>query len=117
MSRTFGYYLTISLKDLIASIMINEDRTIISKDELYDAFLKTTHKMKQKGIDGRVAYSREDLKEFKMENEDDFEMGINYIKLNDRHSIEWLQEHIISYMSIDRLQLLGLIPYEKDFSI
>ena len=117
MSKTFGYYLTLTVKDLVSAIMVNEDRTEITKDELYDTFLKTTYKMKKKGINGRVAYSREDLKEFKMENADDFEVGINYIKLSDRHSIEWLQEHVVSYISIDKLQLLGLIPYENDFSL
>ena len=117
MSKTFGYYLTIPVKDLISSIMINEDRTEISKDELYDTFLKTTHKMKQKGINGRVAYSREDLTEFKRDYENEFDVGIKYIRLRDGYSIEWLQEHIASYMSIDTMELLGLIPYEEDFSL
>ena len=116
MSKTFGYYLTISMKELITSIMVNEYRTEISKDELYDTFLKTTYKMKQKGIDGRVAYSRDDLTEFKYEYENEFDVGISYIRLRDGYSIDWLQEHIVPYMSIDTLQLLGLLPYENDFS-
>lgn len=116
MSRTFGYYMTISLKDLISSIMINEDRTVIGKDELYDTYLKTTYEMKQRGIQGRIAYSRDDLKEFKFEYENEFEVGINYIKLCDGLSLEWVEEHIASYMSVDKMQVLGLIPYDDEYS-
>ncbi len=117
MSKTFGYYLTISIKDLVASIMINEDKTQIGKDELYDLFLRTTYKMKQKGVNGRVAYSRDDLAEFKREYIDEFEVGIKSIKLRDGYSLEWLQDHIVSYMSVDTLQLLGVIPCENELSL
>ncbi|MFQ6724585.1 MAG: hypothetical protein ACLRFE_04585 [Clostridia bacterium] len=116
MSKTFGYYLTISVKDLIASIMINEDRTEISKGELYDLYLDTMQKMKDNNIDGRVAYSRDDLNEFKQENEKYFEVGISYIKLRNG-SIEWLQQHVVPYMSIDTLQILDMIPQHDEFSL
>lgn len=116
MSKTFGYYLTVTVKDLVSSIMINEDRTEIGKDELYDAFLKTSHKMKKKGIDGRVAYSRDDLAEFKREYDNEFDVGISYIRLRDGYSVEWLQENIIPYLPTDTLKLLDLLPYENELS-
>ena len=73
--------------------------------------------MKKRRIDGRVAYSRDDLMEFKREDEKQFDVGISYIRLRDGYSIEWLQQHMISYMSIDTMQLLGLIPYDNEFSL
>ena len=116
MSKTFGYYLRISIKDLVSSIMVNDDKTEIRTDELYDLFLKTTYKMKQKGIDGQVDYSREYIKEFKYDNEE-FDVGVGYIRLRDGYSIDWLQQNIIPYISTDKLQLLGLIPYDNEFSL
>jgi len=117
MSRTFGYFLTISIKDLIASIMVNDDKTEITKGELYDLYLDTMAEMKKRGVKGRVAYSRDDLMEFKYENEKQFDVGISYIRLRDGYSVDWLQQHIIPYMSVDTMQLLGLIPYDNEFSI
>ena len=115
--KTYGYYLTVSIKDLVSAIMVNEDRTEIRMDEVYDLFLKTTHKMKQRKINGGVMYSREYLSEFKQEYEKYFEVGIGYIRLRDGYSIEWLQQHIVPYMSMDEMELLGLIPQENNLTL
>ena len=117
MSKTYNYYLTVTMKDLVSAIMVNEDRTEIRTGEVYDLYLDTMAKMKQKGIYGGVQYSREYLKEFKQEYEEEFEVGIGYIRLRDKYNMDWLQEHIVSYMSLIKLELLGLIEQNNTYTL
>jgi len=114
--KPMGPHIGISLKELIASMMVSEDRTSFRTGEIYDKYLDVTYKMKQHNINGTVFYSRTHLQELKYEEANLFECGIGYISLKDGYNIDWLQENIVSHMSRSKLQILGLLGNEKTYS-
>ena len=54
-------------------------------------------------------YSNVYLKQFSFEYADDFYVGEKFIHLKNGHDINWVMENITSYLSIDKLKLLGFI--------
>ena len=105
-------YLTFDIKDLVATIMIKNNKTEISIDEVYNLSQELYHRMKEKNILGSVMYSNVYLRCFALEYVDDFYVGEKFIHLKNDHDINWLIENFTSYLSIDKLELLGFIDLE-----
>ena len=111
--KATGPCLRITMKELISSMMVAEDRTEIRKGEIYDRYLEITYKMKQKNINGVVLYSREHLDVFKYENDNEFDVGVKTISLKDGYTIDWLYQTVVSHIPNKKLQILGLIEQEN----
>lgn len=110
-----SYYknLTFEIKDLVATIMILNNKTEISKDELYNLCLALYKKMEKEKIYGNVMYSNVYLKYFEREFSEHFYVGENYISLKTGYNIDWLIKNITPYISLDKLEFLGLIDLEN----
>ena len=106
-------FITFYLNELIVAYMILNNRTEISIEEIYNFVLGLDQKMKKEKIFGNILYSNVYLREFKQEYFEDFYVGENYISLKKEHSIEWLIKNYTPYMSLDKLELLGLIDFEN----
>ena len=105
-------YLTFEIKDLVATIMILKNKTEITIKEVYDLSQKLYTKMKEQKILGSVMYSNVYLMDFALKYVDDFYVGEKFIHLKNGRDINWLMENITSYLSIDKLELLGFINLE-----
>jgi len=110
-------FITFYMKELIVAYMILNNKTEISIQEIYNFSLSLDQKMKKEKILGTILYSNVYLREFKQEYFEDFYVGENYISLKKEHSIEWLIKNYTPYMSLDKLELLGLIDLENINSI
>jgi len=110
-------FITFYIKELIVAYMILNNKTEISIQEIYNFSLSLDQKMKKEKILGTILYSNVYLREFKQEYFEDFYVGENYISLKKEHSIEWLIKNYTPYMSLDKLELLGLIDLENINSI
>lgn len=111
MNNKYGY-LTFNIKDLVATIMIQNNKTEISIDEVYNLSQALYAKMKDLKILGSIMYSNVYLMDFALEHVDDFYVGEKFIHLKNGHDINWLIENFTSYLSIDKLELLGFIDFE-----
>lgn len=111
--KKFNPFITFYMKELIVAYMILNNKTEISIDEIYNFSLSLDKKMKKEEILGTILYSNVYLREFKQEYFEDFYVGENYISLKKEHSLEWLIKNYTPYMSLDKLELLGLIDLEN----
>lgn len=105
--------LTFEIKDLVATIMILNNKTEISKEEIYNLHINLYNKMKKEKVFGSVMYSNVYLKYFEREFSDQFYVGENYISLRNGYDIDWIIKNITSYISLDKLEFLGLINLEN----
>ncbi|MBQ8615026.1 MAG: hypothetical protein IJ415_00425 [Clostridia bacterium] len=110
-----SYYknFTFEIKDLVATIMILNNKTEISKEELYNLYMSLYKKMEKEKIYGSVMYSNVYLKYFEREYSEQFYVGQNYISLKNGYNIDWLIENITPYISLDKLEFLELINLEN----
>ena len=106
MNNKYGY-LTFEIKDLVATIMVLNDKTEISIDDVYNLSQELYSKMKDLNILGSVMFSNVYLKDFALEYVDNFYVGEKFIRLKNGHDKYWLIEHFTSYLSVDKLELLG----------
>lgn len=111
--KKFNQFITFYIKELIVSYMILNNKTEISIEEIYNFSLSLDKKMKKENIIGNILYSNVYLREFKQENSEDFYVGEKYISLKKEHSIEWLIKNYTPYMSLDKLEILGLIDLKN----
>jgi len=111
--KKYNPFITFYMKELIVAYMILNNKTEISIDEIYNFSLSLDKKMKKENIIGNILYSNVYLREFKQENSEDFYVGENYISLKKGHSIEWLIKNYTPYMSLDKLEILGLIDLKN----
>ena len=105
-------YLTFDIKDLVATIMILNNKTEITIEEVYNLSQKLNYEMKEQNILGTVMYSNVYLMNFALEYVDDFYVGEKFIRLKNGCDVKWLMENITAYLSIDKLELLGFIDFE-----
>ena len=108
MNNTYGH-LTIEIKDLVSTIMILNNKTEISIDEVYNFSQELYTKMKEQNILGSVMFSNVYLKDFERTYCEDFYVGERFISLKNGHDINWLIENFASYLSYDKLELLGFL--------
>ncbi len=104
--------LTFEIKDLIATIMILNNKTEITKEEVYNFYLDLYQKMEKEKVFGSVMYSNVYLKYFEREFSEQFYVGENYISLKNGYDIDWIIKNITPYISVDKLEFLGLINLE-----
>jgi len=116
MNNTYEY-LTIEIKDLVSTIMILNNKTEISIDEVYNFSQELYTKMKEQNILGSVMFSNVYLKDFERRYSEDFYVGERFISLKNGRDINWLIENFTSYLSIDKLQLLGLLDETNEVTI
>ena len=112
MNNKYGY-LTFEIKDLVATIMVLNNKTEISIDDVYNLSQELYYKMKDLNILGSVMFSNVYLKDFALEYVDNFYVGENYISLRNGYDIDWIIKNITSYISVDKLEFLGLINLEN----
>ena len=105
--------LTFEIKDLVATIMILKNKTEITKEEVYDLHISLYKKMKKEKVFGSVMYSNVYLKYFEREFSDQFYVGENYISLRNGYDVDWIIKNITPYISVDKLEFLGLINLEN----
>ena len=110
-----SYYknMTFEIKDLVATIMILNNTTEITIEEVYHLCLSLYEKMAKEKIYGNVMYSNVYLKYFEREFSDQFYVGQNFISLKSGYDINWIIENITSYISLDKLEFLGLIDLKN----
>ena len=110
-----SYYknFTFEIKDLVATIMILNNKTEINIEEVYHLCMSLYKKMEKEKIYGNVMYSNVYLKYFEREYSEQFHVGQNFISLNSGYNIDWLIENITPYISLDKLEFLGLIDLEN----
>ena len=111
--KKFNPFMTFYIKELVVSCMILNNKTEISIEELFNFSLSLDRKMKKENIVGNILYSNVYLREFKQEYFENFYVSENYISLKKGHNIDWLIKNYTPYMSLDKLELLGLIDFEN----
>ena len=107
-------YITFQIKDLVATVMILNNKTEITIDDVYNLSQELYSKMKEQNILGSVMYSNVYLRAFALECVDDFYVGEKFIHLKNGHDINWLIENYTSYLSIDKLELLGFLDIKNN---
>ena len=104
--------LTFEIKDLVATLMILNNKTEITKEEIYNFYLSLYQKMEKEKVIGSVMYSNVYLTYFEREFSEQFYVGENYISLKNGYDIDWIIKNITPYISLDKLEFLKLINLE-----
>ncbi len=102
----------ITLEDMVSSLMIKFSKMSINIKDLYDYYILLENKFKNKSKNNIILYSNEYIKDFlKLNNEFGFNKGVIFLKKD--FNLNYLQEHFISFMDIEKLEYLDLLTEDS----
>ena len=101
----------ITVKDMVTSLMIKLKRRSISTTELYNYFVDLEKSLNSVYRSSLILYSNVYIQDFLRDN---LEFGFNHsrIFLKAGFDFNYLQEHFLSLMSLEKLEIFGLLTEE-----
>ncbi len=101
----------ITVKDMITSLMVKLKRRSISTTELYNCFVDLEESLNSIYKSSLILFSNVYIQDFLRENPE-FGFNDSRIFLKNNFDFNYLQEHFLSLMSLEKLEIFGLLMEE-----